>query len=183
MAAGSVPGFAAGSVPVSAAGSVPVLAAASTAGCAAGSAADGYASAQAVLVAALTGTGPLPPGFDEVRIEAARKALLRKRAGETALQWPALAGALAADFLPRFSEWAAHRPTAGSVRDGWDLARDLASRSELPAPAVVELTEKRLLFSYRGRSAPRRRRAPRFARCQGRWLLQIGGRISTLGSR
>ena len=51
------------------------------------------------LVAALTAGAPVPPGFDARLVEAARVALLRKRAGEVARQWPQLAAALGAGWL------------------------------------------------------------------------------------
>src|SRR2546430_544004 len=46
---------------------------------------------QTALVAALVAAGPDPAGFDPARLNAARQALLRKRAGEVATPWPRLA--------------------------------------------------------------------------------------------
>ena len=57
------------------------------------------AERQAALVAALVAGAPDPPGFDPARLAAARRALLRKRAGEAAKHWPVLAASLG----PRWS--------------------------------------------------------------------------------
>ncbi|MEU8189675.1 hypothetical protein AB0C00_20620, partial [Micromonospora carbonacea] len=46
------------------------------------------AARQAELVAALVAGGPLPPGFVPAPVDAARRALLRKRAGDVARHWP-----------------------------------------------------------------------------------------------
>jgi hypothetical protein len=136
------------------------------------------ADRQAGLVAALTSGARVPEGFDARLVEVARVALLRKRAGEVAKQWPMLATGLA---WPRvFVAWAAARPTRGSLRDGWDLARELAARGELPAVAGEELATREATMSYDGESAPRRRRAPAVRRAAGVVVLQIAGTVRTL---
>jgi hypothetical protein len=140
-------------------------------------------AAQAELVAALTGVGPVPVGFDAGRLEIARKALLRKRSGEIARTWPLLASSLGDRFLPRFAEFAVHRPTSGSWRDGWDFARQLAATSALPADARLELAERELVWRYDGIRPPRRRRWPAVTAVNGRVLVQVGGRIRELGGR
>ena len=111
-------------------------------------------------------------------IEVARVALLRKRAGEVAKQWPMLA---AGPAWPRvFLQWAADRPTLGALRDGWDLARELAARGELPALAGEELATREATMSYDGTSAPRRRRGPALRRAAGVVVLQIAGTVRTV---
>ncbi len=145
--------------------------------------ASGYSRAQADLVAALTGTGPIPPGFDAVRVDAARQALLRKRAGEVAKQWPLLRASMRDGFEPEFASWAKNRPTVGSFRDGWDFAAELADRSALPGRALAELTERQLVWRYDGTGAPARRRLPRLAVLGGRVMIQIGGRVRMPGRR
>jgi len=50
----------------------------------------GLAARQAELVAG----GPVPSGFDPGRLAVARRAMLRKRAGEAAAAWPLLAASL-----------------------------------------------------------------------------------------
>ncbi|MFC5945892.1 hypothetical protein ACFPZ4_31085, partial [Micromonospora harpali] len=45
------------------------------------------AARQAELVAALVAGGPLPAGFAPTPVDAARRALLRKRAGDVARHW------------------------------------------------------------------------------------------------
>jgi hypothetical protein len=133
---------------------------------------------QEALVAALTAGGPVPPGFDDRLVEVARVALLRKRAGEVARHWPALAA------TPRwradFAAWAARRPTRGSLRDGWDLARDLAARGALRGAAADELAVREAAWHYDGDTAPRHRRAPALGRGGGAVAVQIAGRVRVI---
>ena len=103
---------------------------------------DGLAAAQQALVEALVAGGPLPPGFDAERVGAARRALLRKRAGEVAAAWPLLAAGLGADFYPRFTAWAAARPPEGSRTAGLAFARTLRDQGELPPLAAPELAAR-----------------------------------------
>jgi hypothetical protein len=135
------------------------------------------AERQAELVAALTSGAPVPNGFDGRLVEVARVALLRKRAGEVARQWPLTAAAFGRGWTRQFEGWAATRPTQGSLRDGWDLARDLAARDALPAFAGEELAAREALWRYDGVSAPRPRRAPALRRAAGTVVLQIAGRV------
>ena len=138
------------------------------------------ADRQAALVAALTAGAPVPPGFDARLVEVARVALLRKRAGEVARQWPQLAAALGTGWLPAFTAWAATRPTRGSLRDGWDLARDLASSRALPRAAGEELAAREATLHYDGTTAPRARRAPAVRLAGGSVVAQFAGRVRTL---
>ncbi|MEV6970342.1 hypothetical protein AB0M47_35070 [Hamadaea sp. NPDC051192] len=117
------------------------------------------ADRQAALVAALVAGGPPPPGFDTSRVDAVREQLLRKRAGEVARTWPALAASLGPTWYATFRSWADGRPPQGSLRDGWDLARSL---STLDPSAQAELRSRDAYWSYDGRTPPRRR--PRLAR-------------------
>ncbi|WP_305786474.1 hypothetical protein [Symbioplanes lichenis] len=138
------------------------------------------ADRQAALVAALTSGAPLPGGFDPRLVEAARVALLRKRAGEVARNWPELAGACGREWFEVWSAWAATRPTRGSLRDGWDLARDLRARGELPAAAGAELAVREATLTYDGSAPPRPRRRPALRTVAGAWVLQAGGRVRVL---
>ncbi|GAB2589024.1 hypothetical protein Aab01nite_42160 [Paractinoplanes abujensis] len=138
------------------------------------------ADQQAALVEALTAGAPVPPGIDAARFEAARVALLRKRAGEVARQWPLLAAAFGPQWKPEFASWAATRPTRGSLRDGWDMARDLAARGSLPTAAAVELAEREAARHYDGRNAPRSRRGPALRAAGGAVAVQLAGRVWTL---
>ncbi|MFG1923652.1 hypothetical protein [Cryptosporangium sp. NPDC048952] len=97
------------------------------------------AAAQAELVAALVAGGALPPGFDVGRVDATRRALLRKRAGEVARAWPLLAGSLGTAFTPRFVQWATGRAPAGSHADGLAFAQHLRDTGELPPLGAEEL--------------------------------------------
>jgi len=135
---------------------------------------------QAELVAALVAGGPVPAGFDVRRVDAARTALLRKRADEVARRWPLLAAGLGADWLSAFAGWAANRPTQGSLRDGWDLARSLSARGALPALAAEELAAHEARWRYDGRSAPRQRKVPAVGRAGGAVVAQVGGRVRLL---
>ncbi len=136
---------------------------------------------QADLVAALTGIGPPPPGFDTYRIEVAREALLRKRSGEVARHWPMLRAALGSRFGAEFAAWAAHRPTAGGWRDGFDFAIHLSEQSVLAEIAQLELAERKLRWRYDGTAPPRRRRLPSCAVVGGRLLIAVGGRLLVFG--
>ncbi|WP_203783831.1 hypothetical protein, partial [Asanoa ferruginea] len=109
------------------------------------------AARQAALVAALTSGAAVPPGFDPRLVGMAQDALLRKRAGEVARAWPMLATAQGDRWPAVFIEWAAARPTNGSLRDGWDLARSLAP---LTGPAGAELAAREAAWRYDGGSAP-----------------------------
>jgi hypothetical protein len=134
------------------------------------------ATRQAELVEALTGGKPVPYGFDAFKVDAARIALLRKRAGEVARQWPMLAAGFGDRWNASFSAWAAARPTQGWVRDGWDFARDLRSRGALPTIAGAELAEREARWSYDGSAAPRTRRGPAVRSAAGTIAVQVAGR-------
>jgi hypothetical protein len=125
------------------------------------------AAQQEALVAALVAGAPPPPGFDAVRLDAARTALLRKRAGEVRRTWPALAAQLGPQWTDAFAGWADGRPTHGALRDGFDFARALARTGDLPQLAVGELAAQEGYWHYDGETAPQPRRLPGPAR---RWL-------------
>ncbi|MGE5829875.1 MAG: hypothetical protein ACM30G_16150 [Micromonosporaceae bacterium] len=145
------------------------------------------AQRQAAVVAALIAGAPTPPGFDEAAVRAAAAALLRKRAGEVAAAWPLLATAHGPQWNERFAGWAAARPTQGAFRDGWDLARALATaRPAAPANAATaagwavaaaELAEREARWRYDGQHAPRRRRLPCLWRGPGVVAVQVLGRV------
>jgi hypothetical protein len=139
------------------------------------------AERQAALVEALVAGGELPPGFDGRRVAAAREALVRKRSGEVAGHWPVLAASFGPQWTVVFGQFAAGRPTAGWLRDGWDLARQLdgagrrsgaepgsgeastANVARLTEAARAELRTRERLWRYDGASAPRRRVTGRLA--------------------
>jgi hypothetical protein len=123
------------------------------------------AGRQAALVAALVAGAPDPAGFDPTRLAAVRRALLRKRAGEAAREWPALAVSFGESWAAAFAAHHAGREPMGALRDGWDLAR--ARRAELSVDAAAELAECEALLRYDGGSAPRRRR---FGRARLAWV-------------
>ncbi|ADL47812.1 hypothetical protein AB0N38_32360 [Micromonospora aurantiaca] len=135
------------------------------------------AARQAELVAALVAGGPLPPGFAPAPVEAARRALLRKRAGDVARHWPLVAAGLGPDWPAAFTTWADGRPTNGSLRDGWDLARDLRDRDALPPLGTEELAVREAASRYDGRRPPRPRRLPALARVGGAVAVQVAGRV------
>jgi hypothetical protein len=108
---------------------------------------------------------------------------MRKRAGEVSRQWPALAAGLGDGWMPEFAGWARTRPTQGSLRDGWDLARTLNGRGALPAVAGEELAVREAIWRYDGASAPRQRRGPAIRSAGGCVAVQIGGRVRVLRRR
>jgi hypothetical protein len=117
---------------------------------------DALAQRQAALVAALVAGAPDPPGFDPARLAAARRALLRKRAGEAAKHWPVLAASLGPRWATTFAAHRAGRDPVGGLRDGWDLARALGT--ELTADATAELRDREARWRYDGVRPPRPRR-------------------------
>lgn len=135
------------------------------------------AERQAALIAALVSGAPVPPGFDPRRVGVARVALLRKRAGEVARQWPLLATAIGPQWTDRFVLWAADRPTRGALRDGWDLARELAAAATLPPLAGSELAVREAAMRYDGRSAPYPRRRPAIRSVGVGVAVQVAGRV------
>ncbi|WP_435207508.1 hypothetical protein [Micromonospora sp. bgisy143] len=140
----------------------------------------GLAARQAELVAALVAGGPPPAGFAAGPLAAARAALLHKRAGEVARHWPLLAAGLGAAWPATFADWAADRPTAGSLRDGWELARALRERDALPPAGAEELAVREASLRYDGRTPPRPRRLPAVARAGGAVAVQVAGRVRLL---
>jgi hypothetical protein len=114
---------------------------------------------QSALVGALVAADPVPAGLDTGRVAATREALVRKRAGSAAAAWPRLAAAVP-DWAAVFAAHARPHGGAppGALRDGWDVARVLHDRGELPDAASGELAEREAALHYDGASAPRRRR-------------------------
>ncbi|MEV4630845.1 hypothetical protein AB0J90_31730 [Micromonospora sp. NPDC049523] len=141
---------------------------------------DRLAARQAELVAALVSGAPVPTGFDTRLVGAARDALLRKRAGDVGRHWPMLAAGLGAEWLPTFRSFAATRPTNGSLRDGWDLARELAAGGRLPGPAAEELAVREATWRYDGDSNPLPRRGPALGRAGGTLVIRFAGRVRVL---
>jgi len=113
------------------------------------------AERQAALVAALVAGAPDPPGFDPARLAVARRALLRKRAGEAAKHWPVLAASLGSRWSTVFAVHHVGREPVGGLRDGWYLARAL--RPDLTADAARELRDREARWRYDGVRPPRRR--------------------------
>lgn len=134
------------------------------------------AERQGALVAALTAGGPVPRGFDARRVEVARVALVNKRRGEVARHWPDLAASLGPRWRDVWAAWAATRPTRGSLRDGWDLARYLEDAGELPRQAAAELSTREATLRYNGVDDPRPRRLPALHVTAGTVVLQLAGR-------
>lgn len=131
---------------------------------------------QIALVAALTSGAPIPDGFDERLVTVARTALLRKRAGDVARHWPMLAASLGDLWVRDFAAWAAGRPTNGSLRDGWDFARQ---RGSLGPAAQDELAGREAAWVYDGAGPPRPRRLPALRRTPESLIVQVAGRTFT----
>lgn len=143
------------------------------------SAHDELRLAQEALVAALVAGAPTPAGFDPVRLGAAARALLRKRAGEVARAWPELARSHGQRWPEVFAGWAARRPTRGSWPDGWDFAR--AHRAALPPAALAELAGCEARWAYRDEAEPRGRRWIGLSRFPGGLAVNVLGRGWILG--
>jgi hypothetical protein len=126
--------------------------------------AGSLAERQAALVAALVADGTPPAGFDPAMLDAARRAQLRKRAGEAAKMWPLLAASLGPRWQRAFAAHRAGHEPVGALRDGWDMARALRERGELAAGAAAELAERESTLRYDGRSEPRSRARTRARR-------------------
>ncbi|NES37317.1 hypothetical protein G3554_14250, partial [Micromonospora sp. PPF5-17] len=91
-----------------------------------------------------------------------------------------LAAGLGPDWTATFAGWAADRPTNGSLRDGWDLARYLRDRGSLPPLGAEELATRDATARYDGHAAPRPRRLPAVARTGGAVAVQVAGRVRLL---
>ena len=141
------------------------------------------ARTQASLVAALVAGAPTPPGFDEQLVRATAASLRVKRAGEVAHAWPALATSLGPQWMSTFASWAAGRPPAGSLRDGWELARSLDRQGTLADAARVELATREVRLRYADDGPPRPRRLPAVRRVGAVVVLQLAGRVRTLPLR
>lgn len=102
------------------------------------------AEQQAALVAALTGNGPVPAGFDVDRVQAAADALAAKRARAVAQAWPGLRAMLGNTLRARFATYAATTPLpawGGPLVDGRRfvaaLARDTALSPDVALQALA----------------------------------------------
>jgi hypothetical protein len=138
------------------------------------------AARQEALVAALVAGAPLPDGFDPRTVGIAADALRRKRAGEVARAWPLLAAALGTRWRDDFAAWAKTRPPRGSFLDGWDFARSLAASGDLPLTAIFELARVEARWRQDALGA-RRRRQPAIRTVPGGAVLQVLGRVYTVG--
>ncbi|HEV7451380.1 MAG TPA: hypothetical protein VGO16_08335 [Pseudonocardiaceae bacterium] len=66
-----------------------------------------------------------------------------------------------------FTVWAAGLRPSGSLRDGWDLARNLAAAGQLAPLGQQELAARELTWRYDGHTTPKRRRLPALRRVPG----------------
>jgi hypothetical protein len=92
------------------------------------------AARQAALVAGLVAATPDPAEFDAEHLAAARRALVRKRAGAAVAVWPLLAASLGPDWPRAFAASVAGREPAGALDDGWDLARRCSGAASWATP-------------------------------------------------
>ncbi|WP_308187713.1 DUF692 domain-containing protein [Pseudonocardia abyssalis] len=106
---------------------------------------------QTVLVANLVAGGPRPPAVDPGRLDATRRALLRKRAGLAAVEWPLLAASYGDRWASVFARHRDGCEPVGALRDGWDVARSV---DDLGPGAARELAERESALRYDGRSTP-----------------------------
>jgi hypothetical protein len=138
------------------------------------------ADRQAALVAALTGRGEIPPGFDVDRVGAAAAALAAKRARAVAHAWPGLSAMLGKRFRERFDAYAALTalPEAGGpLADGRAFVRVLAAAGPLADRVALQAlaVDQQLRLTPRG-LVPRR--IPRLGwtrlRESGWWVVAFG---------
>lgn len=120
------------------------------------------ARAQAELLHALVAGGPVPEGFDPVRVRVQAAVLVAKRRSVVARLFPDLAITLGDQYAARFGEYARARPKPGGARaDGLAFARYLDERGLLPDHLRGLLTPPSLAWSYALAARLRRRRARR----------------------
>lgn len=145
-------------------------------------AAPALARQQRAVVAAVTGTGAPPAGFAAERVEAARRALLVKRARTLRHVWPLLADSLGSDLVPLFAAYAARRPTRGVRADGHDFASWLAQQGRLPREAAIELARARVswVFDPQMPPLPRTDRSA-IERFPGGRVVRVGRRVRVVG--
>lgn len=96
---------------------------------------------------------------------------------EVAAAWPRLAAAVGQRWTATFAEWAAGRPPCGSLRDGWDLARDLAASGRLAPLGREELAAREVTWRYDSCTTPKRRRLPALRQIPGGIVVQLAGRV------
>ena len=129
------------------------------------------AEQQAELVAALTGRGALPAGFDRTRIDAAADALAFKRMRAVAQAWPGVRASLGETFRDLFSAYAAGcllPAQGGPLADGRAFVRYLASKGPLADTVRLHALEVDVRCRRTSQGlAPRRLPAVRLA-----WLRQ-----------
>ena len=138
------------------------------------------AARQAALVDALVAGGPVPAGFDADRLAVARRALVRKRAGAVAAQWPLLVASLGPGWPAVFAGSVEGRPPTTALDDGWRLARTLHDRGELGTAAAVELAEREVTLRRTAAGRHARRRLPAVRRAGRRIVVQLAGRVRHL---
>jgi hypothetical protein len=141
------------------------------------------AARQAALVDALVAGGPVPAGFDPDHLAGARRALVRKRAGAAAAQWPLLAASLGPDWPAVFAASVAARPPTTAFDDGWELARALHGRGELGDSAAVELAEREVSLRRTDAGGHARRRLPAARWAGRRVVVQLARRVRHLSLR
>ncbi len=120
------------------------------------------ARAQAELLHALVAGGPVPEGFDPVRVRVQAAVLVAKRRSVVARLFPDLAITLGDQYAARFGEYARARPKPGGARaDGLAFARYLDERGLLPDHLRGLLTPSApsLAWPYALAARLRRRRA------------------------
>lgn len=147
-----------------------------------GSSRPSLADQQAALVAALTGNGPIPPGFDAQRVQAAAGALAAKRARAVVQAWPGLRTLLGSGLRVRFDAYAARVPLpelGGPLADGRAFVRALRAQMALTDDVRLQAlaVDQRWRVTRRGLV---RRRVPRVGFA---WLRTLRGVTIAIGTR
>jgi hypothetical protein len=143
------------------------------------------AAQQADLVAALTGRGEGPAGFDSERLRVVASALTTKRLRAVGRAWPDLATELGDRFAEVFRRYAQTHPLphlGGPLADGRAFARFLAANHELPDAGRSQALAVDLHYAGRADGLVRRRWPyVRFALFANPCRLIVASRLPWLG--
>jgi hypothetical protein len=110
------------------------------------------AGQQAALIAALTGGGEVPAGFDSSRLQAAGVALAQKRVRSAAHAWPTLFQALGDSARSLFERYAELMPLpreGGPLADGRFFVQWLSTQRKLTSGARLEIMSVDLRYAMK----------------------------------
>lgn len=144
-----------------------------------------FAHRQADVAAALTRSGPVPPGFQADAIHAAARGLVAKRAGELAADLPVLAADLGTQWLPTVARWSRLHPRGSRHSGATDLGAWWIAQHDAGEPFGTATPSDILRRDIAFRIAARARRHPlRVVRvgAQRYWFAVWRSELHLLGS-